>query len=201
MATTVNATLKMKRGTEASIPTLKDGQLYLCSDTHKVYKGTSTGDNVLISDINKLITNTNNIQTINTNISNMTKKLSRYSFVSGNLTGSTKIQIDMTNTIDGNIATLNGSTLSIKETGYYSFSCYLPIQIGETGKFVEFAMVNVNNDFIFSASKQHTSNADYLTLNFAYTGLLNAGDTVAFTISHNGTSAVVGSGMIDICKL
>lgn len=54
MSTTVNATLKHKRGTEESMPVLKDGQIYLCSDTHKVYKGTSTGENILICDIASL---------------------------------------------------------------------------------------------------------------------------------------------------
>ena len=62
MATTVNATLKHKRGTEASMPILKDGQIYLCSDTHKMYKGTSTGDNILISDIAQLNDMTKNKQ-------------------------------------------------------------------------------------------------------------------------------------------
>ena len=51
MAQTINVTLKHKRGTEASMPTLKEGQIYLCSDTHKVFKGTSSGENILISDI------------------------------------------------------------------------------------------------------------------------------------------------------
>lgn len=54
MATTVNASIRHKRGTEASMPTLKDGQIYLCSDTHKVYKGTSTGENILICNISAL---------------------------------------------------------------------------------------------------------------------------------------------------
>lgn len=55
MATTINARLIHKRGTEASIPTLKDGQIYLCTDTDKIFKGTSTGENKLIGDINSLI--------------------------------------------------------------------------------------------------------------------------------------------------
>lgn len=54
MATKINARLRHKRGTETSIPTLVDGQIYLCTDTHKIYKGTSTGENVLIGDINEL---------------------------------------------------------------------------------------------------------------------------------------------------
>ena len=65
MATTVNATLKHKRGTEASIPILKDGQIYLCSDTHKVYKGTSAGENILISDIASLNEKVNKTQVVN----------------------------------------------------------------------------------------------------------------------------------------
>lgn len=65
MATTVNATLKHKRGTEASMPILKDGQIYLCSDTQKVYKGTSTGENILISDIASLNANAQKIEEIN----------------------------------------------------------------------------------------------------------------------------------------
>lgn len=56
MATKINARLRHKRGTEGSIPTLVDGQIYLCTDTHRIYKGTSTGENILISDINKLNT-------------------------------------------------------------------------------------------------------------------------------------------------
>lgn len=65
MATTVNATLKHKRGTEASMPTLKDGQIYLCSDTHKVYKGISTGENILISDIAQLKEKVNKTDIVN----------------------------------------------------------------------------------------------------------------------------------------
>lgn len=54
MATKINARLRHKRGTETSIPTLVDGQIYLCTDTHKIYKGTSTGENILIGDIVEL---------------------------------------------------------------------------------------------------------------------------------------------------
>lgn len=83
MATTVNATLKMKRGTEASMPTLKDGQLYLCSDTHKVYKGTSTGDNILISDIAQLNARMKNILSITRNIEGKTIKIIGDSITAG----------------------------------------------------------------------------------------------------------------------
>lgn len=65
MATKINARLRHKRGTEGSIPTLVDGQLYLCTDTHRVYKGTSTGENILVSDIKKLNTISNDNLLIN----------------------------------------------------------------------------------------------------------------------------------------
>lgn len=55
MATTINARLIHKRGTEASIPTLKDGQIYLCTDSDKIFKGTSIGENKLVGDIKSLI--------------------------------------------------------------------------------------------------------------------------------------------------
>lgn len=53
MSTLINAKLRHKRGTEASIPMLLDGQLYLCTDSHKLFKGTATG-NVCIGDITLL---------------------------------------------------------------------------------------------------------------------------------------------------
>ena len=53
MATIVNAKFKQKRGTEASIPVLLEGELYVCTDSNKLYVGTSSG-NQLISDISQL---------------------------------------------------------------------------------------------------------------------------------------------------
>lgn len=63
MATKINARLRHKRGTEISIPTLVDGQIYLCTDTHKIYKGTSTGENILIGDIKQLTSIANKVNT------------------------------------------------------------------------------------------------------------------------------------------
>lgn len=57
MGQTTTAKLKHKRGTEASMPTLADGQLYLCTDTEKIYKGKS-GTNICIGDIKSLVENT-----------------------------------------------------------------------------------------------------------------------------------------------
>lgn len=53
MATIVNAKFKQKRGTEASIPVLLEGELYVCIDSNKLYVGTASG-NQLICDISKL---------------------------------------------------------------------------------------------------------------------------------------------------
>ena len=53
MATIVNAKFKQKRGTEESMPTLLEGELYVCTDSKKLYVGTASG-NQLICDISKL---------------------------------------------------------------------------------------------------------------------------------------------------
>jgi hypothetical protein len=53
MSTVINAKIKHKRGTENSIPLLLDGELYLCTDVVKVYKGTPSG-NVLLYDESKV---------------------------------------------------------------------------------------------------------------------------------------------------
>jgi hypothetical protein len=49
----VNASLRHKRGAETSAPVLKDGQIYLCTDTDKIIKGTASGNKV-IGDINRV---------------------------------------------------------------------------------------------------------------------------------------------------
>lgn len=53
MATIVNAKFKQKRGTEASIPVLLEGELYICTDSNKLYVGSASG-NQLICDISQL---------------------------------------------------------------------------------------------------------------------------------------------------
>lgn len=50
MSTIINAKVRHKRGTEASIPSLLDGQIYLTTDFRKIYKGTSTGNKILFDD-------------------------------------------------------------------------------------------------------------------------------------------------------
>lgn len=56
MSTLINAKVQHKRGTEASIPTLLDGQIYLPFDKKRIWKGTS-GGNVLISDYDMTLSN------------------------------------------------------------------------------------------------------------------------------------------------
>lgn len=63
MTTNINARLRHKRGTEATMPTLVDGQLYLCTDTQKMYKGTSMGENILVGDIKLLTSIANKVNT------------------------------------------------------------------------------------------------------------------------------------------
>lgn len=60
MSTNISAKMRETRGTEASIPVLLDGQLYLCTDSDKIFKGTSSG-NKLISDVNAVASKAENI--------------------------------------------------------------------------------------------------------------------------------------------
>ena len=50
MSTIINAKVQHKRGTESSIPTLMDGQIYLPYDARKIYKGTTTGNQIVFDD-------------------------------------------------------------------------------------------------------------------------------------------------------
>lgn len=64
MATIVNAKFKQKRGTEESMPTLLEGELYVCTDSKKLYVGTASG-NQLICDISKLNEKVDKSQIVN----------------------------------------------------------------------------------------------------------------------------------------
>lgn len=65
MATIVNAKFKQKRGTEESMPTLLEGEFYVCTDSYKLYVGSASG-NKLICDISQLNENTQEINNLKT---------------------------------------------------------------------------------------------------------------------------------------
>ena len=75
MATIVNAKFKQKRGTEASIPVLLEGELYVCTDSNKLYVGTASG-NQLICDISQLNDMAQDIENINTDLTIKTGTIS-----------------------------------------------------------------------------------------------------------------------------
>lgn len=57
--------IKIRRGTETQLPTLDVGELGFCTDTNKLYIGTSTGNQLLVAaqsvgDMLKSIYDTNN---------------------------------------------------------------------------------------------------------------------------------------------
>ena len=68
MATIVNAKFKQKRGTEASIPILLEGELYVCTDSKKVYVGTASGNQLIcdISQLNEMVNKNKIVENLNT---------------------------------------------------------------------------------------------------------------------------------------
>jgi hypothetical protein len=139
---------------------------------------------------------------LNDKIVAMNKDFGRLSFAGGTLAPSTIGTVGLSELTHNSNVTVNNNEITINKAGLYSFSAYIPINVGVSGQTVEFSLINKVNNFIYSASKLQTSTTDYVTLNFNYIGMLTVGDVLKFTIKHsNSSNATVAAGMCDISTL
>lgn len=174
MATTINARIKHKRGIESSMPSLKPGQLFLCTDTDKIYKGTESGRNVCVSDIkklNNLIQFENIKQSTDLIVASNVQTIIPFNTISENSN-----IVEVTN---GNIKILSsGVYLIIPNVWFYGLEINTPYSI---------ALYNNDNNVSGNASAICTANNGYTINSFPYVIRFNENDIVTLRVTNKSS--------------